>query len=340
MNELGTCSAKYVSTLIEVAYIKGAQKSDLYRILGVDGQHLSLPHNRVGSEKVIELLNLAVLLISEEQLGLHIGEFFKPGTFDSLGYSLMCSNTLHDAIELNYQYQALTQQIGRSELYVEGDLAFIEWRPKIDDVELLRPLTEAVMAGYASLGRWLTWEGALPITKMYFAHKAPRDDSHYQRVFKCPIEFDAERTAICFDKEFLKYELQQADTTLVSLLKLQMDQRLAHLNDSDSAQYQLTCFIQSQLQNGIPNIATAAKAMGYSERTLKRRLQQENTNYRSLVEKLRKTSAKAYLKRPDLKLTDVAFHLGYKNQSAFCSAFHSWFGTSPTKFLAHSDSCG
>jgi AraC-like DNA-binding protein len=80
-----------------------------------------------------------------------------------------------------------------------------------------------------------------------------------------------------------------------------------------------------------PNIEGVARALGTSPRTLQRRLLEEGTSFRDVVEEVRAELARRYLGER-VALHDVAFRLGYAEVSAFLRAFKRWTGMTPTQF--------
>jgi AraC-like DNA-binding protein len=71
-----------------------------------------------------------------------------------------------------------------------------------------------------------------------------------------------------------------------------------------------------------------------SERTLVRRLAEHDTSFAQMVERLRHDLALKYLSDQDLSLTQIAFLLGYSNQSAFSTACRRWTGRPPRELRA------
>src|SRR5438552_2946211 len=72
-----------------------------------------------------------------------------------------------------------------------------------------------------------------------------------------------------------------------------------------------------------------ARRLGLSVRTLQRRLGEERTVFKTLVEDVRRELALRYLADGRTRLTDVAFLVGYSELSAFGRAFHRWTGSTP-----------
>jgi AraC-like DNA-binding protein len=70
--------------------------------------------------------------------------------------------------------------------------------------------------------------------------------------------------------------------------------------------------------------------LGHSERTLTRRLADENTTYEEVVDQLRRSLALQYVKEPSLSLSQIAWLLGYEGSTSFNHAFKRWTGQSPS----------
>ncbi|QIG52376.1 helix-turn-helix transcriptional regulator [Nordella sp. HKS 07] len=69
-------------------------------------------------------------------------------------------------------------------------------------------------------------------------------------------------------------------------------------------------------------------------RTLVRRLAELGASFAQIVDRLRHDLALKYLSERDLSLTEIAFLLGYSNQSAFSSACRRWTGKTPREIRA------
>jgi AraC-like DNA-binding protein len=95
-------------------------------------------------------------------------------------------------------------------------------------------------------------------------------------------------------------------------------------------------FQQGLLQQGyfgkeLDTEAIASK-LGVNLRTLQRRIKEQNTTLKALIEKARYHSAKTLLLADDLSTEQIAAQLGYSDISNFMRAFKRWSGTTPKKF--------
>ena len=84
------------------------------------------------------------------------------------------------------------------------------------------------------------------------------------------------------------------------------------------------------LPHGNVRVASVAKRLGLSERTLARKLASVGLTYSEALEQLRRVLARRYLAEDDLSVSRVAWLLGFREVSAFTNAFRRWTGHTPT----------
>jgi AraC-like DNA-binding protein len=76
-----------------------------------------------------------------------------------------------------------------------------------------------------------------------------------------------------------------------------------------------------------------ARALNQSPSTLQRRLRKEGTSYQTLLDSTRRELALHYLREGEHSIADVAFMLGFADQSNFTRAFRRWTGKTPRQYL-------
>ncbi len=76
-------------------------------------------------------------------------------------------------------------------------------------------------------------------------------------------------------------------------------------------------------------IEPVSKRLNMSARTLQRKLKDKGTTYQNELDHIRRELAESYLGHSHLTLSEIAFLLGYQEQSSFNYAFREWLGVSP-----------
>src|SRR6185295_17463398 len=87
--------------------------------------------------------------------------------------------------------------------------------------------------------------------------------------------------------------------------------------------------ISGELHRGDVDIERIARRVGVTPRSLQRRLRDERTSYRELVDAIRHQRAMDLIAR-GLPFGDIAEHLGFSEARAFRRAFRRWTGLVPS----------
>jgi AraC-like DNA-binding protein len=92
--------------------------------------------------------------------------------------------------------------------------------------------------------------------------------------------------------------------------------------------------IAEELVRGEPSLERVAKRMATSGRTLRRRLEENGTTFRALLDAARADLARSYVQDRRISLSEVAFMIGFSEPSAFNRAFKRWTDTTPAAWRA------
>jgi len=76
-----------------------------------------------------------------------------------------------------------------------------------------------------------------------------------------------------------------------------------------------------------------------SERTLGRKLADEGLNFTDILQQLRRDLAVRYLDDRKLRLSKIAWLLGFKEVSAFTHAYKRWTGKTPSEIRTAAAIC-
>lgn len=149
--------------------------------------------------------------------------------------------------------------------------------------------------------------------------------------FGVPVRGGAATVGFTFDRAWLTRTPRLANPALAAYLAEQAERELATLGTTTAPSWaeRTAAAIVPLLVDGEPEESKIARRLATSTRTLRRRLANEGTRFRDVVDRVRRDRATALLAAPQRSLTEIAFELGYSEQSAFSRAFRRWFAVAP-----------
>jgi AraC-like DNA-binding protein len=89
-----------------------------------------------------------------------------------------------------------------------------------------------------------------------------------------------------------------------------------------------------KLPAGTPSEGDIARALNLSVRSLQRRLGDEHTTFKQLLDDTRRELALQYIRDPSVTITEMTYLLGYAEPANFSRAFKRWTGSSPSAVRA------
>ena len=87
-------------------------------------------------------------------------------------------------------------------------------------------------------------------------------------------------------------------------------------------------------QTGFPSLQVTARHFHITPRTLHRRLQDEGTSFRDLLEEVRQTLAIEHLRAGRFTIEEIGYTLGYSDTANFRRAFKRWESATPAGYRA------
>ena len=351
----------YLQPLLEAAAAAGVSVSDLAQASGV-AQALFVPlPESLAAAHYVQLLACAAQLSNDPFFGLHVGERVKLGTYSVYGLILLSCHNIGQALQQTLRYEGLAHDLGRSRIVQEGDLASYQWDSHFPHAT--RHLVESVFAGIRVFGTWLTGQ-PLPASRICFTHPAPgmganehasehanEHANEYIRVLGQLPEFAAAHNLAEFDAAILALPVPNADVGLYPVLRQHAEQLLQSKAQADAGSQgsqgnkggqpkspppdivaQVKQMIMQNLAQDQVRLGSIAAALQITPRTLQRKLSDAGASFQQILDQTRFQLARDYLQQAHFSLTDIAFLLGYQEQSSFNHAFKEWSGLNPGQY--------
>lgn len=270
--------------------------------------------------------------LDEPALGIKIGDQFRVEHCGVLGYLFRTSRNVLEALNCYQRFERLIYSGNNANFVIENERMHLRWdhgtgsSNLISDAMLLAAITNIIR-------EILNDESISPQGLAFPQVIAPNILPYYSAYFKCQPRTGHERLEISFKLADLKREIPFCDQILHSLLDQQAQTLMSELPPSNPFVHSLNRAIVSTLNEGKADAESVAKQLGLSSRSLHRKLKEGGYLYRTVLQTVRLSLAKRYLK-DDIELSQVALLLGYSEQSAFTRAFKTWMNCSPKAYKA------
>jgi len=258
---------------------------------------------------------------------LGVGSCVRPGHVGVLGYLVLASDTLGEAMLAYQRYETLFYGTTLAEIDIKGGQAEMRW-PRSDN-ELGQQADGAAIAALVTFLRRQLDNPPPPSSVSFLESVGPDAARAYETFFGCPVTWNDSHVRVRFPLEYLNIPMPRRDPTLKELLDRQAQALLRALPGSSETERQLQQVLLKLLADGEPTLQRAAKAMYMSPRTLQRRLARHQLSWQQWLDRSREQLARQYLADASLSLTDIALLLGFSEQSAFTRAYRRWAGVSP-----------
>lgn len=326
----------YVKHTLDVAQEAGENIQPYLSLLGVSYPNLSDTEDCVEQANYNQLLDLLIARRPNEGLGLLDGLGVSILEHGLLGYAMFASESLERAIERHTKYQDVIGAALHTRLVVDQNRALLRVtniaRPElINTPAKLRYETERLLAQWAEIGP------AFGQTKHWYKHiniayeKPQKSLKRYYEILGGNIQFGRSHTEIVFSTNLLKEPFQHANEQAAILCEQQCAALLRQLNNAEGVVARVRRLLAASPGTAL-TIVHVAKALGLSERTLRRKLAHEGTNYKSVIFDFRMELAASYLKGNEMSIQEIAFTVGYSDPSNFHRAFCHRFNATPAVF--------
>ena len=332
-----TVSSELTRLLLRGVTLGGDALDDLFESAGFDPRALSEARGRIPLRILDHLWRELERASGDPCFGLHLGELPAGLPAGNLVFAaMMNSATVGQALHRFCRYHDLMAEAPAPRLRVEGGRAVLAVADERSGAVLGRHHVECTASLFAGVLRCLLDQPAGPVADMEvrFRHPQPSDVSEHVRVLGHRLRFEQPANEVLFDAELLDWPIPNADEALAGVLDLHADAVLRRVRQRNPMTARVQDALTRALPDGAPDLPAIAARLSMSPRTLQGRLREEGTSFREVLDGLRFELAKAHLDKGTLALSEIAFLLGYGEQSAFTRAFRRWAGCSPTAYRA------
>jgi len=263
--------------------------------------------------------------------GLHFGQSQTFSTWGRLGYTIMTSETLYDAVEIALKYQkTMARFVDIDFKYLPTGQTEMTISSLINDENLRVFGIESTLASMLSIYSQLTKEN-IGFTRIDFSYDIEEYSlKEYKRYFKCELNFNCSETKAYISTPKNR-NLETFDIANFNMFLGKLIERHKEVSSDD-----LVLSIKNKLNKGDGKFASQsqiAHELNISTSLLSKRLSKIGMNYREILESVKQEIAVNQLKQPKtIKMYEIALLTGYSDISNFRKAFYRWQGTTPSNF--------
>ncbi len=327
-------STGIIGQLVNVLEGEGLDSTQLCWEAGIDLRSLMHSESVVLVENAYRLVELAAQVSGNQDIGLRAYRHFLPGSLQLVGYVMMSSPNLRQALESLVQFSpllgnaftiGLTQEEDGQRLWVTYHFENGQGVP--------RQMEDAGFSTLLGFCRWVTGCSLPKLREVEFSYPKPADISEHQQLFGGTVRFGACRSSILFEGALL-HPLSTANEALVLLHSRFAEHRLGQLYGATYSSRVRTLLIE-RLALGVCDMVMVAMHMRIGKRALQRGLAREGVHFRDILDDARRQLADYYLRHCPYSLARVGELLGFKEPSSFHKACLRWFGTPPGRYRIH-----
>jgi AraC-like DNA-binding protein len=317
--------------MIDACARLGLDTGQILRAANLDPVTLQDPDARIPLEQVAALWQKAYELSGDPDLALHAIEVLPFGSYRVIDFLASSAPTIGAALAKVSDYFPIINAVVRLP-YSIGD-RYVTYgidapsRPST----ITRPYAEYTLAAVFLRTRVATNQN-YPLVRVELSHARPANTSEHERIFDCPVRFGADACRRVIARDVWDTARTGGDPVLFSVLETHAKMLLEQVPAPDDIVGRVRARIDEQLRGGDPSLESIARQMAMSPRTLQRRLREHGVLFNDVLDELRFRAAKTYLAQRDVAGTEVAYLLGFAEQSSLNRAFKRWSGQTPTEY--------
>ncbi|MCB1646281.1 MAG: AraC family transcriptional regulator [Pseudomonadales bacterium] len=309
---------------------RGYSLDEILNGTGLAAQDLENPDLRVSYRQRIRQLENAIHLTNDPGYWLDYPREISISDYGLLGYAMMSSATLEQAIQIAVKYHKMAGALFDLGFAVEGKSAVLRLEHLLTGGLVGQYLVEELFISITPLIALLMGKEFQP-QEIHFGFSRPDYGDRYKHAFKCDILFDRPHSEYRFDAELLNQPLAEADSNTARICEESCRKILNQMEIEEDIVSRI-CHLLLSTPGEFPKLDAIAAKLSIGTRTLRRRLKSLGTSYQKILDDVKKELAIEYLQTTNLSVQEISDLLGYSEVTNFRRAFVKWVKLSPYQY--------
>lgn len=314
-----------IATVIDTVAERGISAETVLDRTGLSLQDVRDPHTLTSIGQYLIACENIVAAGAELADAFAIGSRLHLSAYGMYGYALMCSPTMRDFFDFAVRYQPLATPTVRLHWRVEGEVAIWQFREIYRDVmsdDVRTFLLRQQMKMTFTHIRDAAGADNLPVCALF---ALPRDahGADDARELSCACHYDQAANELHYPASILERTPELGNRLTRAMLEETCERLIGQSRISSGLSgevYQLLLNAPGQF----PSMPTVAAQLGLQERTLRRRLADEDATYGAIVDDVRRKLAIEYLQTTHMSVDDVAWKVGFSDSANLRRAVRRW----------------
>ncbi|NMZ97402.1 AraC family transcriptional regulator [Pseudomonas lundensis] len=331
---LGDLSVGFVQQLADAVRSCGHDPLPLLDQYGLDAARLSQPMARLSIPRYMRLGHAAIALTGDPALGLRMGQLSRLSQAGLAGVTAAQAPTVREAARTLIRFEALygSNYRGQSSLHEDAQGAWLRFYSISPYNAYNRFVVDSIISG------WLHQLSAVADRPLTCEHieiefSEPEYAEQYSVLSHNPVRFRADTNQLRLNHATLdRRNPQHCPSTWAYLLQL-CERELEQLTRTRSLRERITQLLGPLLNGGRePDLEEVAVRLKLPTWTLRRKLTEEGTRFRAILNDTRRDLAMTYIRDTELAFGEIAYLLGFASAEAFQRAFKRWNAETPGEF--------
>lgn len=310
----------------------GGDAEQYARAAGMQIEALDSDDVMVPDATLVDVLEIAALGLDCADLGLRVAARQDLTMLGSLAVAIQHSPTLGDALACTSRYLSVQ---GRS--LSLNQIPDPQGRPGVIGLRYAAATSSGPVQG-TDLGIGFTHRsitylhgGPYDLRSLELPYRPPAPPSRYEEFFGAPVTFGARTNAAVLrvPERLMEHRLEGVNDNLRRLALAFLSEQVVDEPGDDALAPRVRAAVRELLGTSPVEVAAVARLLAVHQRTLQRRLEQEDTTFYAIVDDVRREAALQLLTHTDLPIGQVSGSVGFAEQSALSRAARRWWGSSP-----------
>lgn len=322
-----------IAVLVDILGEEGVRPEDVLAGSGIEPSQVRAPETRISARQLLTVCDNALRLSRDPCLAIKAGKRIHITHFGLYGYALLSSSTPRDAIDFALKYRPLAVSLVGLRFMEDASAGVWELSDPLSlgtHSALFRFVIEFQLGTLLSLHSDILGRPVKPLD-IGVVYPAPPHAAGYEALLNCPVRFAQTRNEIRFSQDWLEQKLAFANPITAALVRETCDQLLTDLKAASGLAGTVFNLLMER-PGQFPDVEAVAAQLHMTSRTLRRKLQAQDTSYQSILAEVRKQLAIDYLRKTRMSTEDIAVSLGFSDAANFRNAFKRWTGRTPGEF--------